>query len=84
MASYYDFMKIQGMLSYLIVLETIHNCSVFSYDGIRMNVIDEVSYLLVLGLYALNALSAMEVTSVLRHTRERDWSSDAVNTRANE
>ena len=49
-----------------------------------MNVIDEVSYLLVLGLYALNALSATRVTSVLRHTRERDWSSDSVNTRANE
>jgi hypothetical protein len=49
-----------------------------------MDVIDEVSTLLVLGLYTLNALSATRVTSVLRHTRERDWSSDAVNTRAKE
>ena len=49
-----------------------------------MDVIDEGEYPCVSGLYTLNALSAMEVTSVLRHTLERDWSSDAVNTRANE
>jgi hypothetical protein len=51
-----------------------------------MDVIDEGEYSFVSGLYTLNALPAMEVTSVLRHTLERDWSSDAVNmnTRANE